>query len=207
METRKLMNVSRIVAWGAFWTSKSPQSTSKEPLEGSSGASWGLLGNFLGASWELSGLSWSAFGSPDASRTSEFGVKNHFDANLSTRALAQEVGRAPGRARGPSARAQARARNYQNACLVIPWPIICKGLCSWRPWNDECIDDRGLGSFVDLQELPKHLKGASWELLEDSSGASWGLLGSSRGSPGRLLVLQMPPGPQNLMSKPILMQI
>ena len=65
--------------------------------------------------------------------------------------------------------------------------------------TDECIEDRGLGSFLDLQELPKHLQGASWEPLEDSSGASWGLLGSSRGSPGRLLVLQMPPEPQNLM--------
>ena len=161
----------------------------------------------MGASWELSGLSWSPFGTPDASRTSKSDVKSNFDANLSTRALAQEVGRALGRARGPSARAQARARNYQNACLVIPWPIIYEGLCSWRPWNDECIDDRGLGSFLDIQDLPKHLKGASWELLEDSSGASWGLLGSSRGSPGRLLVLQMPPELQNLMSKAILMQI
>ena len=73
--------------------------------------------------------------------------------------------------------------------------------------TDECIEDRGLGSFLDLQELPKHLQGASWEVLEDSSGASWGLLGSSRGSPGRLLVLQMPPGAQNRMSEPILMQI
>ena len=73
--------------------------------------------------------------------------------------------------------------------------------------NDECIEDRGLGSFLDLQELPKHLQGASWEPLEDSSGASWGLLGSSRGSPGPLLVLQMPPGLQNLMPKAILMQI
>ena len=91
--------------------------------------------------------------------------------------------------------------------IIITSYYLCNGLCSGRPWNDECIDDRGLGSFVDLQELPKHLKGASWELLEDSSGASWGLLGSSRGSPGRLLVLQMPPGLQNLMSKAILMQI
>ena len=38
-----------------------------------------------------------------------------------------------------------------------------------------------MGSFLDLQELPKHLQGASWEPLEDSSGASWGLLGSFLG--------------------------
>ena len=47
--------------------------------------------------------------------------------------------------------------------------------------TDECIEDRGLGSFLDLQELPKHLQGASWEPLGDSSGASWGLLGTFLG--------------------------
>ena len=46
--------------------------------------------------------------------------------------------------------------------------------------NDECIEDRGLGRFMDLQELPRHLQGASPEPLEASSGASWG-------SPDRLL--------------------
>ena len=43
-----------------------------------------LLGRFLGTSWELSGLSWSPFGTPDASRTSKSDVKSHFDANLSS---------------------------------------------------------------------------------------------------------------------------
>ena len=37
--------------------------------------------------------------------------------------------------------------------------------------NDECIEDRGLGGFMDLQELPKHLQGASYEPLEASPGA------------------------------------
>ena len=37
--------------------------------------------------------------------------------------------------------------------------------------NDECIEDRGLGGFMDLQELPKHLQGASYELLEAFPGA------------------------------------
>ena len=40
--------------------------------------------------------------------------------------------------------------------------------------NDECIEDRGLGSFLDLQELPKHLQGGSYDPLKVSSGASWG---------------------------------
>ena len=73
--------------------------------------------------------------------------------------------------------------------------------------TDECIEDRGLGSFLDLQELPKHLQGASWEPLEGSSGASWGLLGSFLGLSWSPLVLQMLPEPQNLMSRAILMQI
>ena len=47
--------------------------------------------------------------------------------------------------------------------------------------NDECLEDRGSGGFLDLQELPKHLQEASWEPLEDSSGASWGLLGTFLG--------------------------
>ena len=46
--------------------------------------------------------------------------------------------------------------------------------------TDERIEDRGLGKFMDLQELPRHLQGASPEPLEASSGASWG-------SPDRLL--------------------
>ena len=34
--------------------------------------------------------------------------------------------------------------------------------------NDECIEDRGFGRFMDLQELPRHLQGASPEPLEAS---------------------------------------
>ena len=47
--------------------------------------------------------------------------------------------------------------------------------------NDECIVDRGLGSFMDFQELPKHLQGASYEPLEASLTAFWC-------SPDRLVV-------------------
>ena len=51
LEALKPMNVSRIVAWGASWTSKSSQSTSKEPLGSLLRAPRELLGGFLGASW------------------------------------------------------------------------------------------------------------------------------------------------------------
>ena len=51
MEALKPMNVSRMVAWGAFWTSKSSQSTSKEPLGSLLRTPRELLGGFLGASW------------------------------------------------------------------------------------------------------------------------------------------------------------
>ena len=43
------MNVSTIVAWGAFWTSKSSQSISKEPLGSLLRTPRELLGDFLGA--------------------------------------------------------------------------------------------------------------------------------------------------------------
>ena len=43
------MNVSTIVAWGAFWTSKSSQSISKEPLGSLLRTPRELLGGFLGA--------------------------------------------------------------------------------------------------------------------------------------------------------------
>ena len=47
---------------------------------------------------------------------------------------------------------------------------------------------------MDLQELPKHLQGASYEPLKVSSGASWG-------SPDRLLVPQGAPELQNDTSR------
>ena len=61
----------------ACWTPKNSQSTSKEYRGSLFGASWELLGNFLG-------LSWSPFGAPDASRTSKSDVKSPCDANLSS---------------------------------------------------------------------------------------------------------------------------
>ena len=67
------MNVWRIVAWGAFWTSKSSQSTSRE-----------LLGNLLRAPRELLGALLVAFWCSRGLQTPQTDVKNLFDANLSS---------------------------------------------------------------------------------------------------------------------------
>ena len=57
--------------------------------------------------------------------------------------------------------------------LSSPLSPLLSSLPSLSSTN-ECIKDRGFGSFMNLQELPKHLQGASHEPLEASSGASSG---------------------------------
>ena len=51
LEALKSINVSRILAWGAFGTSKSSQNTSKEPLGSLLRTPRELLGGFLGTYW------------------------------------------------------------------------------------------------------------------------------------------------------------
>ena len=73
----KTMHVSRMVAWAHFWVLLGPQRAPKAPPRSHVGASWKLLGRFLG-------LPWSPFGVPATSRASKSDGKSLFDANLSS---------------------------------------------------------------------------------------------------------------------------
>ena len=77
LEVLKTIHVSGIVAWGDFWVLLGPQRAPKAPPRILVGASWGLLGSFLG-------LSWFPFVAPATSRASKSDVKSLLDANLSS---------------------------------------------------------------------------------------------------------------------------
>jgi len=77
LEVPKTMHVSRTVAWAHFWVLLGPQRAAKAPPRSHVGASWKLLGSFLG-------LPWSPFGVLATPKTVKSDVNNRFDANLNT---------------------------------------------------------------------------------------------------------------------------